>query len=136
MNSQDYLSTLKNLNLRPNKVKIKERKEVVLNETVMNDDRKDLLQELFVQTAEIEATAAGKDRDMQILRLSIIAELDAANLYEKFAVLATDEKLKKVLLDIAKEEKVHVGEFDSMLSKIDVQNDETHKEGADEVEKI
>jgi len=46
-----------------------------------------------------------EDRDREILRVGIIAELDAINLYEQLAAMAEREEVKKVLLDIAKEEK-------------------------------
>lgn len=49
--------------------------------------------------------------DLELLFLAIIAELDAINLYKKFSELAKDPDIKKVLLDIAKEEKHHVHEF-------------------------
>jgi hypothetical protein len=57
--------------------------------------------------------------DREILRLSMIAELDAVNLYEQMAARAQDSKVKKVLLDVAKEEKTHVGEFQAVLSRLD-----------------
>jgi len=41
----------------------------------------------------------------------MIAELDAINFYEQMAALTEDEGIRKVLLDIAKEEKTHMGEF-------------------------
>ena len=56
-----------------------------------------------------------KDIDKEILRLGIIAELDAVNLYEQLAAEAQDKHIKKILLDIAKEEKTHVGEFQTLL---------------------
>jgi rubrerythrin len=65
----------------------------------------------------------GKERDMQILRLAIIAELDASNLYEKLAQLAQNGKVTKVLLDISREEKVHVGEFEEMLEMVDPEHE-------------
>ncbi len=43
--------------------------------------------------------------------MGIIAELDAINLYEQMANMTENEKIKKILLDIAKEEKTHVGEI-------------------------
>ena len=43
--------------------------------------------------------------DSEILRAGIIAELDAINLYEQMAAIAQDEGIRKILLDIAKEEK-------------------------------
>ena len=50
-----------------------------------------------------------KDLDAEILRAGIIAELDAINLYEQMAAMAEDKNIKAILLDIAKEEKTHVG---------------------------
>jgi len=68
----------------------------------------------------------------EILRAAIIAELDAVNLYEQMAALTKDEDLKKLLLDIAKEEKTHVGEFQTMLLKIDPEQERELKEGRKE----
>jgi len=47
----------------------------------------------------------------------VIAELDAINLYKQMAAMAKDKNLKSVFLDIAKEEKTHVGEFLTLLLK-------------------
>ena len=66
--------------------------------------------------------------DRQILRVGMIAELDAVSLYEQLAAMTADFKLKEILLDIAKEEKTHVGEFEAYLLKKD-------KEQAKEFEK-
>lgn len=74
--------------------------------------------------------------DKEILRAAIIAEMDAVNLYEQFSELTTDADLKKVLLDIAKEEKTHVGEFESLLLKIDKQQEKELKNGKKEVEDL
>ena len=57
--------------------------------------------------------------NQEILRLAIIAELDAINLYEQMAALTDDKDIKNVLLDIAREEKTHVGEFQTMLLRWD-----------------
>lgn len=62
-----------------------------------------------------------ENTDKEILRAALIAELDAVNLYEQMAALATDILLKTVLLDIAKEEKTHIGEFQALLLKKDNQ---------------
>ena len=56
-----------------------------------------------------------EDLDKEILRAGIIAELDAINLYEQMAATAKNTNIKKILLDIAKEEKTHVGEFLTLL---------------------
>ena len=77
-----------------------------------------------------------KDIDKEILRLGVIAELDAINLYEQLAAKAKSENIKKVLLDIAKEEKTHVGEFQSMLFNIDPEQVEEYEKGKKEVEEL
>lgn len=56
-----------------------------------------------------------EDIDKEILRAGIIAELDAINLYKRMAALTDNEKIRTVLLDIAREEKTHVGEFQALL---------------------
>jgi rubrerythrin len=76
----------------------------------------------------------GKDTDKEILRVGIIAELDAINLYEQLAQATKDEKIKKILLDIAKEEKTHVGEFLELLLKRDKEQVSELKNGKKEVE--
>ncbi|ADI73485.1 Rubrerythrin [Methanohalobium evestigatum Z-7303] len=59
------------------------------------------------------------DVNKETLRAAIIAELDAVNLYEEMANLTENEDLKTILLDIAKEEKVHVAMFQSVLIEAD-----------------
>lgn len=77
-----------------------------------------------------------EDLDKQILRVAISAELDAINLYEQLAALTEDENLKEVLLDIAREEKTHVGEFLTMLLMKDEEQEEELRAGEEEVEEI
>ena len=60
-----------------------------------------------------------EDLDREILRVGMIAELDAINLYEQMAAMTENEHIKRVLLDIAKEEKTHLGEFLALLLKMD-----------------
>ncbi len=74
--------------------------------------------------------------DKEILRAAIIAELDAINLYEQMANLAKNENIKKVLLDIAKEEKTHVGEFLTMLLELDKEQVKELEKGKEEVREI
>ena len=62
---------------------------------------------------------SGVDLDKEILRVGMIAELDAVSLYEQLAAVTDNGDLKKVLLDIAKEEKTHVGEFEELLKRLD-----------------
>ncbi|MCK4336061.1 MAG: rubrerythrin [Candidatus Aenigmarchaeota archaeon] len=60
-----------------------------------------------------------EDIDKEILRTGIIAELDAINLYEQMASITDNKDIKKILLDIAREEKTHVGEFQTLLLRED-----------------
>ena len=70
----------------------------------------------------------------EILRLGLIAELDAINLYEQLAAMTDDTDIKKVILDIAREEKTHVGEFQALLLREDKQQVKELEEGSKEVE--
>ncbi len=73
------------------------------------------------------------DLDKEILRASIIAELDAISLYEQMAAVAQNKNIKAILLDVAREEKTHVGEFQALLLKMDAQQTAELRAGAHEV---
>lgn len=70
----------------------------------------------------------------EILRLGIIAELDAISLYEQLASKTRNKKISSILLDIAKEEKTHVGEFQTLLLELDKEQVEELAKGREEVE--
>jgi len=72
--------------------------------------------------------------DKEIARVGMIAELDAINLYEQMASLAEKESIKKILLDIAKEEKTHMGEFQALLLIEDSEQKKELESGKKEVE--
>ncbi len=76
------------------------------------------------------------DVDKEILRAAIIAELDAVNLYEQMAAVARDKNIKAVLLEVAREEKTHVGEFLYLLLKLDKEQVKELEKGKKEVEEI
>lgn len=76
------------------------------------------------------------DIDKEILRIGIIAELDAINLYEQLAALTTNETIRTIFLDIAREEKTHVGEFQTLLLRADAEQAEELEEGRKEVEEL
>jgi len=92
------------------------------------------LNELFVQFTEIANSAKGKQRDIAIARLSMIAELDASNLYEQMIQYATDPDLKDILQDVANEEKVHAGEFEYIVSTLDPNWEGSQDSGEEEAE--
>jgi rubrerythrin len=76
------------------------------------------------------------ETDKEILRAGVIAELDAISLYEQMAAMVKDKYLKKILLDIAKEEKTHVGEFLTLLLRKDGEQGVELEEGKKEVEEL
>lgn len=76
------------------------------------------------------------DIDREVLRVAIIAELDAVNLYEQLAAVTESEALKKVFLDIAKEEKTHAGEFQALLLMVDEEQKAELEAGRKEVEEL
>jgi rubrerythrin len=76
------------------------------------------------------------DLDKEILRAAIIAELDAINLYEQMADMTRNANIRKVLLDIAREEKTHVGEFQTLLLIEDNEQVQELAEGKKEVQEL
>lgn len=74
--------------------------------------------------------------EKEAMRLAIIAELDAISLYEQLANLVTKDDLKRVLLDVAREEKTHVGEFQALLLKYDKEQVKELENGRKEVEEL
>lgn len=79
----------------------------------------------------------GKEQpDVELIRLGIIAELDAINLYEQLAALAHNELVRKVFMDIAQEEKEHFGEFLTLLRDLDVEVEDAIEHGAKEVKEM
>jgi rubrerythrin len=70
------------------------------------------------------------------IRLNLAAEEEAVHLYQAHAD-ATDHPLaKKVLLDIADEERVHAGEFQRLLSILLSDEDKLMAKGAAEVDEL
>jgi len=73
---------------------------------------------------------------IRAIRFFVAAEYEAIQLYTETAE-STDELLaRKVLYDIANEEKVHAGEFLRLLKELDKEEEKFYKEGEKEVEEI
>jgi len=77
-----------------------------------------------------------EDTDKEIPRTGVISELDAINLYEQMAAMIRNKKIKRIVLDIAKEEKTHVGEFLTLLLKNDGEQKMELEEGKKEIEEL
>jgi rubrerythrin len=98
----------------------------------MRKEVKNLLSKIPINLERID-----KDNlDKEILRAGIIAELDAINLYEQMAAMTENENIKRILLDIAKEEKTHVGEFQALLLVNDKEQEKELEEGKKEVDEL
>ena len=91
-----------------------------------------MLSKIPIDLGRIKKDALNKE----ILRSAIIAELDAINLYEQMAEMTPNAKIRKVLLDIAKEEKTHVGEFQTLLLIEDGEQLHELEEGKKEVQEL
>ena len=74
--------------------------------------------------------------DIECIRAAIIAEYDAVNMYERYASQCTNHIVKKVFLDIANEEKVHIGEFEELANSLDPNFIMSKTEGKNEVHEI
>jgi len=72
--------------------------------------------------------------DAEMLRESIILELDAINRYKMMAEKAKSPEVRKVLLHVAEEEKHHIGEFQAMLEKLDPDHTEGLEHGKEDLE--
>jgi rubrerythrin len=78
----------------------------------------------------------GDMTDLQIIRAGIISEMDAISLYEQLSKITNSNELRDVLLSIAKEEKTHFGEFETLLNKLDTEQKEELNAGKKEVNEL
>ncbi|RLE57153.1 MAG: rubrerythrin [Thermoprotei archaeon] len=85
---------------------------------------------------DIHPQKLDKEGTAQALRLAIIGELDAINLYLQLANAIEDEKIKHTLREIAKEEKIHVGELLEILKQIDPEQAKALEKGREEVKEL
>ena len=99
---------------------------------IIREEINELMSKIPIDTNKINKENINKE----ILRVGIIAELDAINLYEQLSEKATNSKIKKLFLDIAKEEKTHVGEFEAALLMLDKEHEEELKKGKREFKKL
>jgi len=83
----------------------------------------------------VDLTKVKKDSlNNEVLRAAIIGELDAINLYDQLAARTDNEDIRKVMLDIAKEEKTHVGELQTLLLRLDAEQARELEAGKKEVQ--
>ncbi len=73
---------------------------------------------------------------VRAIRFMVAAEYEAIQLYQQTAESTDNALAKKVLLDIANEEKEHAGEFLRLLRELDPEEEHFYKEGSEEVEEM
>ena len=73
-----------------------------------------------------------KQEIISALRLSLCAEEEATHLYDTIAEYVDDEKIIKIMKDIADEEQVHIGEFQKLLDIYEEDEVEKIEEGKEE----
>ena len=71
--------------------------------------------------------------DVEILRYALISELDAINTYEMLIETSDNSDIQSVLGDIVKEEKIHFGEIQALLLKLDNVQVDCNVSGSNEV---
>jgi rubrerythrin len=77
-----------------------------------------------------------KSELIRAIRLNIAAEHEAVHAYMAHADATDDELAKKVLTEIADEERVHVGEFMELLRRLAPEEAKFLEEGREEVEEL
>lgn len=77
-----------------------------------------------------------KEELAQALRIDIAAELEAIFLYEAHAMTTDDKIIKKVLQDIADEEREHIGELLALVRYLDPKVADALVEGQGEVKEM
>lgn len=73
---------------------------------------------------------------IRAIRYSIAAEYEAIQLYMQLAESTDNEKAKAVLVDVANEEREHVGEFLRVLRELAPDEEEYYQKGSEEVEEL
>ena len=73
---------------------------------------------------------------VRAIRFLVAAEYEAVQLYVQLAESTDNELAKVVLNDIADEEKVHAGEFLTLLKTLAPDEDSYYKQGEEEVEDL
>lgn len=73
---------------------------------------------------------------IRAIRLDLAAEHEAVHLYMAHAEATDNALAKKVLLDIADEERVHAGEFARLLNLLTGDEDLLLSQGAEEVDQM
>lgn len=73
---------------------------------------------------------------VRVLRYNIAAEYEAAQLYEQVAESIDNADVKKVLLEVADDERVHAGCFYKILTMVCPEEANYYEQGCKEIEEL
>jgi len=77
-----------------------------------------------------------KEELIRAIRMDLAAEEEAVHVYMAHAEATDDPLAKKVLMDIANEERIHAGEFLRLLQILTGDENEYLRKGAEEVDEM
>lgn len=77
-----------------------------------------------------------KEELIRAIRFSIASEYEAIQLYEEIEECIDNEDAKKILHEIADDEKVHVGNFLHLLKLLSPEEEDSYEEGYEEAQEI
>ena len=77
-----------------------------------------------------------KNELIRAIRFSIASEFEAIQLYEQLRDSIDDEKSKKLLTEIAGDEKEHVGNFLRLLKILSPDEEDYYKDGWEEASEV
>lgn len=86
--------------------------------------------------ADFSAAIRPSVKDAKMIRKSIMEEMQAVNDYIDRAGECENDAVRKVLLDIAEEERVHFGELEMLLEAVDPIHEKAEDEGEEEIEEM
>lgn len=87
-------------------------------------------------SGNVPANKLTKEELVRAIRLDVAAEQEAIHLYMAHAEATDNPLVKKVLIDIANEERVHIGEFERLLQILTGDEDDYIAEGKAEVDEM
>ncbi len=77
-----------------------------------------------------------KEELIRAIRFSIASEYEAIQIYEELEESIDNEDAKKLLHEIAEDEKVHVGNFLHLLKLLDPEEEIFYKQGCKEAKEV
>ena len=87
-------------------------------------------------SGNVPANKLTKEELVRAIRLDVAAEQEAIHLYMAHAEATDNPLVKKVLIDIANDERVHIGEFERLLQILTGDEDDYIAEGKAEVDEM